>query len=281
MMTGSAESRNPGARPGRTSPDDAMGQLDRLAGLVRQLGGLLDGSLKRVSLAQETLAKSGLVFANATAAEAGRLLAHAAGDLERMAELLHAALQGASQPLGSPTLARARPVTLGEAVEHAATVLGPLASQQHATITRRLEEGVDALPAGSLYTVVLNGLQNAVEAAGRAGGGTVVVSVSRSAPPENAFGRDARQWLLLEITDDGAGPPPMPERSRVFDLGYTTKPNGSGLGLAVARSVVRSMNGTIELAPGEAGEPSRRGAVLRVRFPSAAPAQDARLGGAA
>lgn len=281
MMTGTPGSSN-NANARRPAPDATFGQVDALAALVQQLGSLLDGSLKRVALAHRTLAKSGLALANATAAEAEQHLSKAAADLERMAEMVHAAMQGRAQPLGSPNLSKARPVTLGEAIEHASTVIAPLAKDQHANVKVEIEPGVESLSAGSLYTVVLNALQNAVESVGRCGGGNVTVTLKRGGPPDNTFGRDSRRWLLLEIGDDGAGPPPMPERSRVFDLGYTTKPNGSGLGLAVARSVVRAVNGTIELVPASgAASPSRKGAVLRVQFPAAAGSEQVRLGGAA
>ncbi len=131
-----------------------------------------------------------------------------------------------------------------------------------------------------MYTVILNGLQNAVEAVARAGGnGRVDICIAHEqGPMRPGYGRDNRDWLLLEITDDGAGPPPDP--SRVFDLGFTTKPKGSGVGLAVARGVVQGVGGSIELSPRFApGSGPRRGAVLRALFPS--PAAEYRLGGAA
>jgi signal transduction histidine kinase len=50
----------------------------------------------------------------------------------------------------------------------------------------------------------------------------------------------------------------------VFDFGFTTKENGSGLGLSLARDIINELGGTISLTPrGEPGKPG--GAHLRIR----------------
>jgi len=260
-------------------PAATFGQVDALSEFVRQISGLLEESLRRVSLAHKTLAESGLAMTNATAAAADAHLAALAQDLERMSEMVHAAMQGKGVPLGSPAISRARPVTLGEAIEHAVSVMRPLAGQCHADITLEADASCAAHPAGSLYTAALNGIQNAIEAVGRMGGGRVVVTLRETAPPTSVFGRDERRWLELLIEDNGAGLPTRDKR-RAFDLGFTTKANGSGLGLAVARSVVSSMNGTIELEPAREEGP-RRGAVLKILFPAPGATEQHRLGGAA
>ncbi|MBX3441997.1 MAG: HAMP domain-containing histidine kinase [Planctomyces sp.] len=55
--------------------------------------------------------------------------------------------------------------------------------------------------------------------------------------------RDGR--VLLQVIDSGQG---MPEavRLRLFDVFFSTKPNGSGLGLPTVRKIVEAHNGTIE-----------------------------------
>jgi len=42
-------------------------------------------------------------------------------------------------------------------------------------------------------------------------------------------------------------------RAKIFDLFFTTKEHGTGLGLAVVQQIVQSYNGTVEVhsAPGE------------------------------
>jgi signal transduction histidine kinase len=68
------------------------------------------------------------------------------------------------------------------------------------------------------------------------------------------------------VKDDGAGINQGVDAARVFDLGYTTKRGGAGVGLAVARSIVQGAGGQIELS----ARPGAHGCVLRVRFPGIA-----------
>jgi signal transduction histidine kinase len=247
---------------------------DRLAALLQELRTLLDASRRSLDHAKGTLAEHAAAITSGGAAHVEEDLSATAQRLERMADLVHAAMQNASRPIGSPSLSRSRPVTLGEAVRHAADVLAPLALRHDVRISLEIAPTLDLLPAGALYTVVLNALQNAIEACGaRTRGGLVHVSLKTSPPPSGTgYGRDTRTWCVLEVSDDGIGPPSNP--SRCFDLGFTTKRHGAGVGLAVARSVVQGMGGTIELVP----RGNAPGATLRVRFPAASATPAVTLG---
>jgi len=268
-------------RPG--GPDASYAHVDRLAVLVEELGGLVDGSLKSLAAARSTIALTTSSLGEHIADEACRHLTHAAGRLEKMSELVHAAMQGDQPSIGSPSLAKARPVTLGEAIEHATELLGSPCARHRIEVTTRVTARIAASPVGPLYTVVLNALQNAVESViSRGGDGHIAVCVLECVAPANAgYGRDSRTWLELSIVDDGLGPPRNPsESARVFDLGFTTKKGRPGLGLALARSVVQSMGGTIELHAANPGDSAgHRGGSLRVRFP--VPSAEARFGHAA
>mgnify|MGYP000195993898 CR=1 FL=1 len=172
---------------------------------------------------------------------------------------------------------------MGEAIEHATELLSSLSTRHHIEVIARLTARLAASPVGPLYTVILNALQNAVESViSRGGDGHITIGVIECVPPANAgYGRDTRTWLEMSIVDDGLGPPRNPsESARVFDLGYTTKKGRPGLGLALARSVVQSMGGTIELSAANPGDSAgNRGGSLRVRFP--VPSAEARFGHAA
>jgi signal transduction histidine kinase len=94
-------------------------------------------------------------------------------------------------------------------------------------------EAVVSGDAGQLTQLFLNVIGNAGEAAGP--GGWVEVKMA------NGQG----QIVTVEVRDSGAGPPPD-VAARLFDPFVTSKPEGVGLGLAVARQVVEGHGGKID-----------------------------------
>ena len=58
--------------------------------------------------------------------------------------------------------------------------------------------------------------------------------------------------VVVDITDSGAGPPPEVAR-RLFEPFVTGKPEGVGLGLAVARQVAEAHGGSISWSRSPAG----------------------------
>jgi signal transduction histidine kinase len=134
-----------------------------------------------------------------------------------------------------------RPVDLHlESVEAAtlarevATLVGPEAAK------RNIHVALDAAPAtlriqadpDLLKQAILNVVMNAVEA--MKNGGRLGISVRRA-------GSDC----VFLISDEGAGIPPE-VREKIFNLYFTTKPKGSGIGLAMTFRVVQLHNGTID-----------------------------------
>ena len=122
-------------------------------------------------------------------------------------------------------------------------------------------------PSGMLYSAILNGMRNAIEAIGRAPTrdnttcGTVTVTSSI-----NSDGR-----LIVEIADDGPG---VDDPERAFQHGYSTKNTNAGLGLGLSRQLVEQAGGSITLGKRDGGN----GSVLRIEAP--VPACDDRLIGA-
>ncbi|MDQ2777058.1 MAG: ATP-binding protein [Acidobacteriota bacterium] len=90
-----------------------------------------------------------------------------------------------------------------------------------------------------LAQVVVNLLLNAVEAS-PAGGSVHVQFVE-----ENGTRR-------IKVRDDGPGLNPE-QQEHLFEPFYTTKPAGTGLGLAVSRELMRSQGGDLTYSPGQAG----------------------------
>jgi two-component system C4-dicarboxylate transport sensor histidine kinase DctB len=182
--------------------------------------------------------------------------------------------------VASPALSPTHPVTLGEAVQHAADVLTPEAQDNRITIRVSVEEPVGSAPIGPMYPVILNGLRNAVEAIVRLspqgepcpGGRIDVRASSRTGGGE--------RFITLEILDDGAGIGSPREGDRMMEFGVTSKPEGLGLGLAIAHEVVREAGGAIELRRRtDLGDARRPGAVLRVVYPWPRPRGWKRVGG--
>jgi hypothetical protein len=68
----------------------------------------------------------------------------------------------------------------------------------------------------------------------------------------------------LEISDSGVGIPPDAQK-RIFSLFYTTKPGGTGVGLAMAFRVVQLHNGTIDFS-----SEVNRGTTFRITLPAGA-----------
>lgn len=52
---------------------------------------------------------------------------------------------------------------------------------------------------------------------------------------------DGNNQLLIAVSDTGIGLPP--EMGRIFDAFYTTKPDGTGMGLAISRNIIESHGG--------------------------------------
>jgi signal transduction histidine kinase len=115
----------------------------------------------------------------------------------------------------------------------------------------------------ALEDVLTNVLRNAVEALAERGRR----DASEPRDPDLLVATEARKdgKIAIEVSDRGPGLDPA-DRDRIFLLGYTTKPRGSGIGLAQARKLVRAHGGEIEVE-GRPGE----GALFRILLPTSPP----------
>jgi signal transduction histidine kinase len=276
--TPSDPGRNAGSGPLRLSrrfagdrPEATDGPfaIERLTTLTHELNNLLDGSLRCLSLARRSLT-AGRVAAHSTH-HATELLDTVYAALERMADLVHAAMRGSASVVGSPTITPAQPITIGEALRHAADVVTPEAEEHDTRIAVTVRPEAEHLPAGPLYSVVLNAFRNALESIQRArakspGPGHILAALGLQPMGDHRGG--GIDLLVLEIADDGAGISPGAEAAQAFDFGWTSKPGGLGVGLALSREIVREVGGTIELLPHPSAPAGPRpGAVLRIVYP--------------
>jgi PAS domain S-box-containing protein len=115
-----------------------------------------------------------------------------------------------------------------------------------------------ALPAvkgdrGALGQVLINLLSNARDALGANG----EIRISAAAAP------DRPGFVQLRVEDSGPGIPPE-AKAKIFDVFYTTKNNGTGLGLWLSRRIVLEHQGWIEVE----SEPGR-GTAFTITLPAA------------
>lgn len=120
-----------------------------------------------------------------------------------------------------------------------------------------------------LRQLVLNLLSNAIDAVGSRGRVEASVGDLHCAPaelgghlfPTPDSGEAPRDWVVLEVADDGHG---MSEEvlRQIFDPFFSTREHGKGLGLAAVLGIVRGHEGWLQVtsAPGE-------GTRFRILFP--------------
>jgi signal transduction histidine kinase len=106
-----------------------------------------------------------------------------------------------------------------------------------------------AADAGQLEQALINLLKNGVEA-----------SDGNPAGVEVAVGR-TRDSVTLEIRDTGPG---IANPDNLFVPFFTTKPGGSGIGLALSRQIVEAHGGTLAVE----NRTDNKGAVARLYLPA-------------
>jgi signal transduction histidine kinase len=107
-----------------------------------------------------------------------------------------------------------------------------------------------------LQQVLMNLMLNAIEAMKETGGVLTVKS---------QLDQDGR--LMISVSDTGVGLP-AEKADQIFNAFFTTKPQGSGMGLAISRSIVESHGGHLWATANPA-----RGATFHFTLPAAVAAQ--------
>ncbi len=135
-------------------------------------------------------------------------------------------------------------VELVKLIERQVRLISPQAELQNIDVIVNLPD--DPLPVITadrvrLEQVLLNVLVNAMEA--MPDGGTLTVCVKRA---------DAAGEILVEVTDTGPG---IPEsiQDRIFDPYFTTKSEGTGMGLALCDKIMRQHHGRLDFHASASG----------------------------
>jgi signal transduction histidine kinase/HAMP domain-containing protein len=164
----------------------------------------------------------------ARSGEARELLSAIHREIEHLTSVTEEYLRLARLP--NPQL---EPEELGPIAESTASFLRPELASCAVDLDVEVAEGLPmvALDEAQIRQVLINLLKNAREAMPE--GGRVSLSVAAE-----------HDGVVVRITDEGQGMDPK-TRERIFDLFYTTKKLGSGLGLPLSQQIVLAHGGVI------------------------------------
>jgi PAS domain S-box-containing protein len=147
-------------------------------------------------------------------------------------------------------------------------MLGELRAS-HVSVETKLNDNLPDVRANrvQLQQVILNLIRNAIEAMHSVTNRARVLRIG-SAIHE-------RDGVLVSVEDSGTGLNPK-DTARIFDSFFTTKPQGTGMGLSISRSIIQGHQGRLWATSG-----TDQGAVFNVLLPAARPADEKTMSGAA
>jgi two-component system sensor histidine kinase HydH len=148
-----------------------------------------------------------------------------------------------------------QPLQVNRLLQEVVDLMQAQATENKITIHCRFDDGLPEINASpnALRQVFVNLVQNAIQA--MPSGGDLFVESHWDA-----------QQRLAEIMCRDTGPGiPFEQRSHLFEPFFTTRPQGTGLGLALCREIVLQHAGQIEYFDGKPG-----GAVFKVVLPAGA-----------
>ncbi len=174
-----------------------------------------------------------------------------AGEMERLDRVVQT-LADFTRPMEL----RMQEMNLADVVDAVVELTTAEMEEHHVVFDCRTEQPVMVRADGEmLRQALLNLVLNGMQAMPR--GGVLRIDV-----------RQEKDTAIVEVADAGVGIPPelMP---RIFDLYFTTKAKGSGIGLAMTYRIVQMHGGAMEAAS-EPGE----GSVFTMRLPASVAAAD-------
>ena len=167
------------------------------------------------------------------------------GELHRLDSIVEHFLQ-----LAGPSALDLEQVDMEKIVTHVCELLRPEAAAREIEIFTRVEDSLPPLSADPvrLTQALLNLVINALQAVDRNGWIEVTAAI-------------AGQAVSLAVSDNGPGIP-QEKLPAIFDPYFTTKTEGSGLGLWIAQQIVTAHGGTLQ-----AQNAPESGALFTIRLP--------------
>jgi signal transduction histidine kinase len=236
----------------------ALGRL--MAGVAHEVKNPLNAMTIHLELLRSKLARAGApaVAAAGRSGQVATAVAAPAADIGKHVDIIAAEIQRLDQVLNGflrfarPDELKLQPLHLSTVMSDVVTTITPEAETRRITIKhdcpRDLPE-INADPAmirQALLNLALNGLQAMQD------GGTLRITCHQ-----------AGRRVIIDVEDTGVGIPPE-NLQKIFDLYFTTKERGSGIGLSMVYRIVQLHDGEVEVqsTPG-------RGTRFRLLFPKA------------
>jgi signal transduction histidine kinase len=220
----------------------ALRRRDRLAAmgeLAATVAHEVRNPLNAIAMSAQRLKREVIDAANCVPdterAEATALVSALLGETRRIERIVRQFLDFARPPR-----LKTQPASLAELVTAVAEAARPLAEAEGvAFLVEARECGTAVIDVDQMRQALENLVRNARDATEK--GGRITIT-ARSAVDEH----------VIEVADTGRGIAPE-DLPRIFDLYFTTKSDGTGIGLAVTQQIVAAHGGAIEVEsrPGE------------------------------
>ena len=221
----------------------ALGRLT--AGVAHEVKNPLNAMTIHLELLKQKLAASGTTAATETHVDI------IAREIRRLDDVVQGFLKFAR-----PEELTLKPIPPGELIDEVLKTLAVEANVTGVTLESAVAPDIPPIEAdpGIFRQALLNLAKNAVQA--MPNGGTLTVAATAS--------KDGR--VEIRVSDTGVGIPPE-NLAKIFDLYFTTKPSGTGIGLSLVYRTVQLHNGDIDVesTPGV-------GTTFVIKMPKANPA---------
>lgn len=201
--------------------------------LEREIKKLKSSSTGRSAAASRRTGQAVVVGSEASeiAQKLEQYLDVAKGEINRLDYIITQFLQALR-----PVAPQLKPTLLNDVVERTLILLRPELENRGLTIKVKLTRHLTLVPvdAAQVQQVLVNLVKNASQAMSK--GGTLTLQTGES-PADGVW---------VSVTDTGGGIP-QEQINRIFDPFYTTKKQGTGLGLMIVQRIVRAHGGRIDL----------------------------------
>lgn len=212
-----------------------------LARLAHEIRNPLSSLDIHVQLLEEDLALAAPALKERTT---GRL-AFIHGELQRLENIVRQFLS-----LAGPSSVELQPVELPRIIGHVCELLRPEATARGITLSMDVPAAFPVLTADpvQLTQALVNLVINALQAISEHGRIDVTAHVDAA-------------WASIQVHDTGPGVP-ADRHNAIFEPFYTTKPEGSGLGLWIVQQIATAHGGVVSTA-----NPPEGGAVFTLQLP--------------